>query len=390
MRFKTLLLAAAIAVPAVPAFADQVKIGMISTFSGSESAYGEMFRNAFNLALKQLGGKLGGADVVLVTGDDENKADTAIQQATKMVESDKVDVIIGPTLTTPLLGVNKVTTEAKVPLLSGGPGPSVLAGRQCNPWFFTAGWQNDALAEAAGQALADAKVANVYAIAPQMQAGRDMVNGMKRYYKGEMAGEKFTQMTQMDFAAEISEIQAANPKAVFVFFPGGQMSNFIQQWNQAGMKDKIPLYTMNALDQASLPALGDNALGIVVGTNWAESLPNVTNTKFVDGYKAAYGRLPSSQAAAGYNTALLLNAALSSLGGKVPSKEALRDAINSAKFTSDSGEAFKFGANHMPVQSYFVATVQHGADGKPVLAGAKVVLPDHVDSYAKDCKMAGG
>jgi branched-chain amino acid transport system substrate-binding protein len=156
------------------------------------------------------------------------------------------------------------------------------------------------------------------------------------------------------------------------------------------MKDKIPLYTMNALDQASLPALGDAAVGIVLGTNWAESLDNPVNKRFVDGYKQAYGRIPSSQAAAGYNVALALDAAVKSLGGKVPSKDALRQAIKDAKFTADTGEQFRFGTNNLPVQNYVVVTVQRGPDGKPTLADPKLVLPDHVDSYAKDCKMAGG
>jgi branched-chain amino acid transport system substrate-binding protein len=387
MRLNRLLLAASVVLPTVPAMADQLKVGLVSTFSGSESGYGEMVRNGFNLGVQHFGGKLGGADVVVTTGDDENKTDVAIQQATKMVDANTVDVVIGPTLTTTLLGVNKVTTQAKVPMISGGPGPSVLAGKQCSPWSFNVSWQNDALAEATGQYLTDKKVPNLYTIAPQIQAGRDMVNGVKYTFKGDIVGEKYTQMTQMDFAAEISEIQAAAPKAVFVFFPGGQLANFIQQWNQAGMKEKIPLYTMNALDQTTLPALGDIALGIVEGTNWVETLDNPVTKDFVAAYEAAYHRLPSVQAAAGYNTALILNAAITSLGGKVPSRDALRQAIQNAKFVQDNGQDFKFGSNNMPVENYYVATVAKGPDGKAVLSDPQVVLKDYTDRFAKDCKM---
>ena len=391
MRRTGLLLATILAVaPSAGWAADKIKVGLVTTYTGSEAAYGEMETDGFKLGLQHLGGKLGGLPVEIVTGDDENKTDVAIQQATRMVERDRVDVITGPALTTTLLGVNKITREAKIPLISGGPGPSVLAGRQCDPYFFSVGWQNDALAEATGQYLADRKVENVYLLAPQIQAGRDMLAGVKRHFTGKVVAEKYTQMTQMDFAAEISEIQAAAPKALFIFFPAGQESNFIQQWNQAGMKDKVPLYTMNALDQANLPGLGDLALGIPIGANWTESIDAPINKKFVDDFVAAYGKIPSSQAAAAYNVALILDAAVKSLGGKIEDKDALRHAIKTAQFVQVTGKPFRFGVNNMPVEDYYVATVAKNAAGKPIMANPVVVLHDYVDVYAKDCKMTGG
>ncbi len=387
-----LLLATMIALPfAVPVAghaADKIKVGMISTFSGTEAAYGEMETTGFNLGLKALGGKLGGLPVEIVTGDDENKTDTAIQQATKMVERDKVDVIVGPPATTSVLGVEKVTREAKVPFISGGPGPSVLAGKNCDPYFFSPGWQNDAVSEATGEYLAAKKVPNLYLMAPQIQAGRDMVAGVKRHYKGTVVAEKYTQMTQLDFAAEISEIEAANPAGLFIFFPAGQEGTFIQQWAQAGMTKKVPLYTMNALDQSTMPGLGDAVIGIPIGTAWAESIDTPTNQKFVTDYIAAYGKIPANHAAAAYNTTLLLDAAIRSINGKIEDKALFRRALETAQFTSVTGKPFKFGVNHMPVEDYYITIVKRTADGKPTMADATVILPDFVDFYAKDCKMA--
>ena len=370
--------------------ADQIKVGFITTFSGTEAAYGEMEINGFKLALKHLGGKLGGLPVVIVTGDDEGKTDSAIQQASKMAERDRVDVFTGPALTTTVLGVDKIVRESKIPYISGGPGPSQLAGKGCQPYFFGAGWQNDALAETTGQYLTDKKADNIYLIAPQIAAGRDMLNGFKRYFKGKIAGEHYVGMTQLDFAAEISDIQAANPAGVFMFFPGGQGANFIQQWNQAGMKAKIPLYTMNALDQATLPALGDMALGIPVGTDWAETLDNPTNKKFVADYVATYGKLPSSQAAASYTTALMLDAAVRGVGGKIEDKPAFLHAIRDAKFTTLQGKPWQFGVNQMPVEDYYVATIARDAQGHPTMANPVRVFENRVDTYADQCKMPQG
>ncbi len=391
MRRHQLLLATILATaPLAGHAADKIKVGMITTFTGSEATYGQMETDGFNLGVKHLGNKLGGLPVEIVTGDDENKTDVAIQLATKMVERDKVDVITGAALTTTVLGVDKITREAKVPFISGGPGPSVLAGKGCNPYFFSVGWQNDALAEATGQYLTDHKVENVYLLAPQIQAGRDMLSGVKRHFTGTVIAEKYARMTQMDFAAEISEIEAVKPKALFIFFPAGQEANFIQQWNQAGMKDKVPVYTMNAIDQANLPGLGDTALGIPIGANWTETIDAPINKRFVDDFVASTGKLPSSHAAAAYNAALILDAAVAALGGKIEDKEALRHAIKTAKFTQVTGKPFKFGTNNMPVEDYYVGIVAKNAKGQAVIANPVVVLPDYVDVYAKDCKMTGG
>ena len=392
MRLKTILSAAVSAAilgaAAGPAdAADQIKVGFITTYSGTEAAYGEMEINGFKLALKHLGDKLGGLPVTIVTGDDENKTDTAIQQASKMVERDHVDFITGPALTTTVLGVEKVTREAKIPYLSGGPGPSQLAGKQCDPWFFGVGWQNDALSEVMGQYMTDKKIDDVYLIAPQMAAGRDMLAGFKRYYKGRIDDEKYTQMTQLDFAAEIADIAAAKPKAVYFFYPGGMGANFIQQWNQAGMKDKIPLYTMNSLDQASLPALGDMAVGIPVGGQWAETIDTPENRKFVDDYVATYKKLPSSQAAASYTVAMLVDAAVRSINGHIEDKDAFRKAILNAHITTLTGQPFRFGPNQMPVENYYVATIQKNANGADTMADPKLVFTEHRDNYVGACKM---
>jgi branched-chain amino acid transport system substrate-binding protein len=389
MRLTTALLAATAALGLSPAAfaADQIKVGLVTTYSGTEAAYGEMETNGFKLGLAHLGGKLGGLPVTIVTGDDENKTDTAIQQATKMVDRDHVDFITGPALTTTVLGVEKVTREAKIPYLSGGPGPSQFAGRGCEPWFFGVGWQNDAVSEVMGQYMTDQKIPDVYLIAPQIAAGRDMLAGFKRFYKGKVDEEKYTQMTQLDFAAEIADIAAAKPAGVFFFFPSGVAANFIQQWNQAGMKNKIPLYTMNALDQANLPALGEMAIGIPVGVHWAETIDTPQNKKFVADYLATYKKLPSSQAASAYMVAMLVDAAVKSINGKIEDKVAFRNAIRDAKITSLTGEPFKFGPNNMPVENYYVATIEKNAAGADTLANAKVVLADHSDNYVGACKM---
>lgn len=367
--------------------ADQIKVGFISTFSGTEAAAGEMEINGFNLGIAHLGGKLGGLPVTIVTADDENKTDTAIQQATRMAERDHVDVFTGPHQTTAVLGVAKVAREAKIPYISSGPGPSQFAGKGCDPWFFGGGWQNDVPAEVTGQYMTDQHVPDVYLIAPQMASGHDMLNGFKRYYKGRIDGETYTQMSQLDFAAEIANIAAAKPSAVFFFYPPGMGANFIQQWNEAGMKGKIPLSTMNSLDQVSLPALGDLAVGIPVGAQWLETVDTPQNHEFVDKFVASYKKLPSKQAAAAYTTALILDAAVSAVGGKIEDRVAFRDAIHATQITSLTGEPFRFGPNNMPILDYYVATVARGANGADTMANPTLVFKAQSDSYVKACKM---
>ena len=239
------------------------KIGFISTLSGPNGVTGKEMLDGFKLGIEDAHGKFGGRDVELVTGDDEGKPDVGVEVARKLLDQDKVELVTGVVLSNILLAVSNVVLPKHVVLISLNAGASQLAGRDCSPYFFNVSFQNDSVPEAMGAYLQEKGLKHVYLLAPNYAAGRDMLNGFKRSYQGSVVGEVYTQMNQLDFAAELSAIEAAKPEAVFIFYPGSAGVNFIRQYAEWGLKAQIPLYaTSFTMDQTLLPAMGNDAIGI--------------------------------------------------------------------------------------------------------------------------------
>ena len=212
-----------------------VKIGYMTTLSGGAGIIGKQMQNAVELALEHKGGKLGGMDAEVIFVDDQRKPDVAKQLANRLVKSDRVDVVAGIIWSNLLMAVHKPVTRADTLLISSNAGPSPIAGEKCHENFFSMSWQNDQTPEAMGKYMQDAGIKSVYLIAPNYQAGKDMLSGFKRYYKGEVAGEVYTKLGQSDFQAELSALRAVAPETTMVFQPGGMGINFVKQWKQAGM-----------------------------------------------------------------------------------------------------------------------------------------------------------
>jgi branched-chain amino acid transport system substrate-binding protein len=367
--------------------ADKVKVGYIATMSGPGASLGIDILEGFKLGLKHCGDKLGGLPVELVEGDDQLKPEIGVQVANRMMEKDKVDIITGIVFSNVMMAIAKPVNDARVFLVSANAGPSPLAGEGCLQNLFTVSWQNDQTHEAMGKYLQDKGIKRLYLMAPNYQAGKDGLEGVKRYFKGEIVAEVYTEINQPDYAAELAQLRAANPEAVFVFYPGGMGVNFIKQYAQAGLKDKIPLYTTAfTINQAVLPAMGDAALGILNASFWSPDLDNAANKKFVADFQTAYNRLPSLFAAQGYDAALLIDSAIRAAGGDLSDKDKLRAAFRKPDFSSVRGQ-FRFNHNHFPIQDFYIREVVK--DEKNVLVNriVDVAFKDHADAYHSKCPM---
>jgi branched-chain amino acid transport system substrate-binding protein len=369
-----------------PVLAEPVKIGFIATMSGPGGALGRDMLDGFRLGIEHTGGKLGGLEVELITDDDQLEPEVGLQIATRMIERDDVDVITGVVFSNVMMAIAKPVTTTDVILISQNAGPSPLAGEQCLESFFATSWQNDQTHEAMGKYLQDIGVERLYVMAPNYQAGWDAVAGVKRYFEGEIVGEVYTTLNQPDYAAELAALRAAAPEATFVFYPGGMGVNFVKQYAQAGLQEMAPLYTAFTIDELTLDAQGDAALGNFASTFWTPELDNPINAKFVGDFSSTYGRTPSPYAAQGYDAALLLDSAIAKVGGDLADKAAFREALMAADFDSVRGD-FSFNSNHFPIQDFYVRQVVETGDGG---LGFKVVatpFDDHKDAYYQDCPM---
>jgi branched-chain amino acid transport system substrate-binding protein len=262
-----------------------------------------------------------------------------------------------------------------------------MSGAQCNPFFFVSSWPSETYSEAAGQYMNSKGIKNVLFLAPNYQGGKDSATGFKRYYKGRLVDEMYTKLGQLDYAAELSQIRAAKPEALYVFLPGGMGVNFIKQFVAAGMSQEIQLVVpLWGADQDIIRAVGDPMLGLFSVGHWSIDMDNPANKKFVAAFEKEYKRLPTGYAASGYDTALLMDSAIRKVKGKLEDKDALRAAIKAADFKSVRGD-FKFGNNQFPVQNYYLQVVGRGPDGRLMHKTMGTVMTSRGDAYAQDCKM---
>ena len=383
MRKVLSIAALATAIAMAPAQAETVKIGFMTTLSGKAGIIGKQMQNAVDLALKHKGGKLGGMDAEVIFVDDQRKPDVAKQLANRLVKSDRVDVVAGVIWSNLLMAVHKPVTRSGTLLISSNAGPSPVAGKDCHENFFSMSWQNDQTPEAMGKYMQDAGIRSVYLMAPNYQAGKDMISGFKRYYTGKVAGEVYTKLGQSDFQAELSALRAVAPETTMVFQPGGMGINFVKQWKQAGMDSSSKLYQIFSVDGVSIPALKESALGILGTMSWSPDLDNEINKKFVADYKVKFGGYPSFYAAQAYDTVLAIDHAITSSGSK--GTDQMRAALAKGNIPTTRG-VLKMNSNHFPIQNFYLRDTVKDADGVVTTKVVSTVFEDHADSYAASCK----
>jgi len=365
---------------------DKLNVGIITTLSGPAAVLGGQLKNGFSLAVKDLGGSLGGRPVELVVADDEGKPDIAVTKVKSLVDKDKVEFVVGPIFSNILGAIMKPVTEAGVILISPNAGSSAFAGKECNPNFFVTSYQNDQIHEVLGQYAQDSGIKKVIIIVPNYQAGKDAAAGFKHKFSGEVLDEIYVPLGQLDYSAELSRIAAAGPDAIFAFIPGGMGVNFVKQFRQAGLADKIKFLSAFTVDESTLPAQQEAALGFLAGANWAPNLDNPQNKKFVDEYVKEYNAVPATYAFQAYDAALLIDSAVKAVKGNLADKDALRSVLKKADFKSLRG-GFAFNNNHYPIQDFYLVKVAKRADGKYETEVEKKVFSNYGDPYAKDCAM---
>src|SRR5262252_5849016 len=238
--------AAVVAFAAAPTSAQQktIKIGFISTFSGPVAAIGNDMRNSFELGLDHVGRKLGGLPVEVIYEDDALKPDVGVQKVQKLIESDKVDFIVGFIWSNVMVASLKPIVDTKTFTIVTNAGASQLAGELCSPYVFSTSWQNEQTPAAVGQYMNQKGLKTVFLIGPNYVAGKEMLTGVMETFKGKAIGQELTRWPdQLDFSAELSKARAAKPDAIFAFYPGGAGIQFVTQYAQSGLKGQIPLYT---------------------------------------------------------------------------------------------------------------------------------------------------
>ena len=390
MRRTFLAAGVILALATGPAMAQgkSVKIGFISTFSGPTAAIGNDMRNSFELALDHLGRKMGNSPVEVIYEDDQQKPEVGKQKTDKLIESDKVDFIVGYIWSNVLLASLKSAVDSKTFLITSNAGPHQIAGEQCSPYVFSTSWQNDQTPQAMGHYMNQKGVKTVFLIGPNYAAGKDMLGGVASTFKGTIIGQELTKWPdQLDFSAELSKARAAKPDAIFVFYPGAAGVQFLTQYAQSGLKGQIPLYTAFTIDELSLPRQGDLAIGVPGAQEWVNDLPNEANKKFVEDYRKKFTTPgPTFYGAQTYDAANLINSAVVAVNGDTSKKDDMRKEMEKANFKSVRGN-FKYGKNHIPIQNFYLQDVVKNPDGKLVLKTVATIVENNQDRFVNECNM---
>src|SRR6516165_7385326 len=333
--------AALAALSTAPAAAQQsVKIGFISTFSGPTAVIGNDMRNSFELALDHLGRKIGGKPVEVIYEDDQQKPEVGVQKSQKLVESDKVDFVIGYIWSNVLLASLKPVVDSQTFLISANAGPSQIAGEQCSPYFFSTSWQNDQTPQAMGTYMTQKGVKTAFLIGPNYAAGKDMLTGVQ----------------------------------------------FLTQYAQSGLKGQIPLYTAFTVDAITLPLQKDLALGVPGAQEWVNDLPNDANKKFVADFRSKHKNYPSFYGAQSYAAANFVNSAVAAVNGDLTKKDAMRVEMRKANYASVRGP-YKYGNNHFPIQNFYLQDVVKDAQGNLTLKTVATIVKDSQDQFHEKCPM---
>ena len=373
----------------LPAMAQTpIKIGFVSTFSGPQAAIGEDMRRSVELAKEHLGGKMGGVPFEIIYEDDQFKPDVGKQKSEKLVQQDKVNVVAGYIWSNVLLASLKaVTDEGDTILISSNAGPSQIAGEQCNKNFFSTSWNNDQTPMAMGQYLQEKGVKSLYLMAGNYAAGKDMLAGVKRTYKGKLAGEDYTKWPdQLDFSAELTKIAAAKPDGIFIFYPGAHGVQFVKQYFQAGLNKTTPLYQVFSIDAITLPQQKELALGTLGAQEWVNDLPNDANKKYVADFKKKHGVYPSYYGAQSYDSIMLIASAAEALKGDLSNKDKVRAEMKKANFKSLRGD-FKFNTNQFPIQNFYIQEAVKDPEGMMTVKTIATAVKDGKDPYYEKCPM---
>jgi len=387
----TLAVSFVLAALAAPAAAQELRIGFVNTTTGSLAVIGAHMENGWKLGLEsegwaKNGDKLGGVATKISYADDQSKTDVGVREVERMIKSDRVQVIAGVLVSNVMMAINKTVFDANVSLLSTNAGPAPLAGEICNPLFASASFMNDQNAEATGELASRDGIKTVYMMAPNFQAGKDNLAGFARTYKGKVVGSVLYKLGESDFQADFSKLRAAAPEAVYVFAPGSMGISFLKQWQSSGLGKTIKLYTLYVIDYATLPAIGDAAIGTVMTSHWNPDFDHPRNKDFIKAYIAKFNHHPSLFAVGGYDGVRAIAAAAKALGAKVEEPGAIARQIRKNGLASVRGD-LKYNVNGFPIQPYWKIEIVAGADGKPVKKGRETVF-ERKDSFWEKCPEA--
>src|ERR687895_693768 len=379
------LLTASIFLPKSLAFAQtrRIRVGLMLPYTGTYAQLGAAITNGFKLAAAERGGKLSGHEIEYFTVDDESDPAKAPENTNKLVQRDKVDVLVGTVHSGVQMGMVKIAKESGTLLIIPNAGLDAATGALCAPYIFRTSFSNWQPSYPMGKVLADRGIRNVVSLAWKYGAGEEAVAGFTEGFikaGGKSVRGLWIPFPNVEFQALLTEIASIKPDAVFVFFAGAGAAKFIRDYNAAGLRRQIPLFGSGFLTDGVLDAVDKAAEGLETTLHYADGLNTERDREFRAAYTKAYKSDPDVYAVQGYDAGLLLNSGLDAVKGDVSKKKEMIAAMEKAQIDSPRG-LWTMSKAHNPIQDIYLRRVV-GRENKMVSIAHKALADP-----ARGCKM---
>jgi branched-chain amino acid transport system substrate-binding protein len=361
----------------------KLKVGMMLPFTGTYAALGTAIDNGFKLYVQEQGGRLGGREIEYFVVDDESDPAKATDNVNKLINRDKVDVVVGTVHSGVAMAMAKAARDSNTVLIVPNAGADAVTGPMCAPNIFRSSFSNWQPGYAMGQVAADRKHKTAVTITWKYAAGDESVNGFKEAFQkggGKVLKDLTLPFPNVEFQALLTEIASLKPDIVYAFFAGGGAVKFVKDYAAAGLNKTIPLYGPGFLTDGTLEAQGAAAQGMLTTLHYADSLNTPRDNAFRLGYVKAYKLQPDVYAVQGYGAAQMLGIGLAAVKGDIGKRADFAAAIEKATIDSPRGP-FKLSKAHNPVQDIYLRKVE-GTQNKAAGVAIKALADP-----ARGCKM---
>jgi branched-chain amino acid transport system substrate-binding protein len=337
------------------------KIGFYGAMSGNLAAATNDTLNGLTLFLKGINHTAGGRKITVLVEDTAGDPNTAVAKARKLFESDKADVLVGPSLANEGYTVRDYVYFAKAPSLFPVVSSDDITQRKRTQWIIRNGWTSSQPAHPFGKWVYDQGKRRVAIIGADYAFGWENAGGFQRTFEdagGQVIQRMWTPQTTSDFAPYFSQLRK-EVDAVVVALSSANAGRFLKQWQELGLKGKYPLYGLAGItDEAVLKSMGDEAVGLYTVLHWSAALQTPAAQAFVKKFKAEYKDAPGYRAESGHVTGEVIARALQNTGGNPDGGRGLMDAMRVVKISDAPRGPLSFDEYGGVVENEYIRRVE--------------------------------
>jgi branched-chain amino acid transport system substrate-binding protein len=345
-----------------PAESGPIKIGFLAPLTGPFAQIGKDMVNGTQLYLAEIGGQVAGRKIEVLVEDDEGNPATALNKSRKLVEQDKVQILSGGMLANVGYALQPYIDGQKIPTTYPVIAADDITQRKPAKWIVRTGWStSQPMHPFAEWVLKNTKYRKIAAIGMDYAFGYEIIGGFQHVFEeggGQIVQRIWAPLNTNDFAPFLAQLRR-DADAVLALFTGRLALQFLKQYDEAGLKAKLPLLGGGTLtDETVLPQMGDEALGVVTALHYSQALDNPANAKFAKAFEAKAGKISSYYSEATYTNARWIVEAIKAVGGKVEDRDAMLAALRKVDLKETARGPLRVDDFGNPIQNIYIRRVE--------------------------------